>query len=106
MRAKGAGRTGQAPHREKACGVLWPGIILAWAAGGLGRPGLLGLMPCCLGLDSGRQGLAVVSHARRSEEVGGYIFISRNIQSYMELHSNISYVGIIDSMRGTFVVDV
>ena len=48
----------------------------AWAAAGMTPwtgllPGLLGLMPCCLGLESGRQGLAVVSHARRSEEVGG-----------------------------------
>ena len=57
-----------------AAGMSHPGLG-CWAAGGMGRPGLLGLMPCCWGLDSEREGLAVVSHARRSEEVGGLILI-------------------------------
>ena len=51
----------------------------------MGRAGLLGLMPCCLGLDSERQGLAVVSHARRSEEVGGYIYTVFRILSRKQL---------------------
>ena len=57
-----------------AAGMSHPGLG-CWAAGGMGRPGLLGLMPCCWGWDSERQGLAVVSHARRSEEVGGYMYM-------------------------------
>ena len=37
-----------------AAGMSHPG--LGRDAGGMGHPGLLGLMPCCLGLDSERQG--------------------------------------------------
>ena len=46
-------------------------------------------MHCCLALDSGRQGLAVVSHNRRSEEVGGYIYIY--IYLYITKFSKLRY---------------